>query len=155
MKVIYQGISKEAQEKALAAHMATLDPPEKPAQEMFYHVDNRDGALLVKEKEKRTAKWMDERKAEKIKELEAADASMHLRKIVFKKGEVVDIPDDNDLVTSVVTIDGQRVKVRGKMFALVEQGSFKQAEEDKDAEALPTEAEVSAPRKPGRPKKSL
>jgi len=157
MKVIYQGITKEAQEKQLDQHMASIDPPEKAAQELYYHIDNRDNAMQAREKDKRTAKWMADQKVVKIKELEDHDAAMHLRGFVFKKGEVVDVPDESDLITAFLVVDGVKKKVRGKMFALIEQGEFKQAEEDKEAEELPTTAEVEAetPHKRGRPKKAL
>ena len=156
MKVIYQGVSEETQAKVLAAHMASIDPPEKTAQEPYYHIQDRDGAMTVEKKKKRTAEWMAEREVERKAELADLDKLKILDGIRFPKGETVEIPDDHKLVTNHIILDGIKKQVQGRMFVLLEAGLFKLAEPDEEVADLPTESEATSEivkKRPGRPRK--
>ena len=159
MKVIYQGISEARQKEIIERRVAGMDPPEKPAQELYYHISDRDGAVMQQKKLARTAEWMAEQKAEVEKEVAGLHDLKELQGLKFPRGEEVEIPDTHNLVGFIgMGPDGIRKTLPGKIHALIEAGDFvrvtDEGTETKEPTPLAAEAkkEAQEARKRGRPR---
>ena len=164
MKVIYQGIPADKHEGIIATQMRDIDPPEKTAQESYYHIASRDDAIMQQVKIKRTADWKAEREAEFRKTLAEHDACHEVLGMKFPKGETVEIPEKHALMIRIEdTRDGKK-QVLGKIFDLIERGMFVEVKDEVANKPEPAQNDVlpqsqaidaqEAPKRRGRPPKA-
>lgn len=101
-EVTYNGLTEEQKRQSLAEHMAKVEPAEERGTRFpKYKITKKDSEKMREEKRERLRAWHEERKAEKVAEIEDADARMVLWGVEFKKGIAVQLPDNHDLVTPV------------------------------------------------------
>jgi hypothetical protein len=137
--IVYKGLKKEQQERQIVAALKAAKPPEQRGERnQNLNISSKDRTRTVdsvlRAKQAAIKKWREDFEKELRKSVAESDASTRVMGIVFKKGEVVQIPDDHPILRHAPDPKTGEPTGKTKLDGLLRSGAFEIAKPEQKPE---------------------